>query len=126
MATTTALTRKRSLRSTWRRIATIGRRSCSVCWYSDGQEGQAIMNRTIGLWILLGITVACCWVAAASFLPDANLGRSTIAAITAPAAYVGRTMPLSTVAFVLLNGFLYGVIGVLIVSLQRMAAHGAH
>jgi hypothetical protein len=83
------------------------------------------MNRAIGLWILLGIIVACCWVAAAHFFPNTNLGRSTIATITAPAAYVGRTMPLGVLPFVLLNGALYGIVGLILASVRRVAAHGS-
>ena len=70
------------------------------------------MNRRIGLWVLLGIVVACCWVAI-GFLagPAYNPGRSTIAAITAPASLLGRKMPLGMLSFVLLNGGLYGILG---------------
>ncbi len=73
------------------------------------------MGRRIGLWVLFGMTVACCWVAI-GFLagPAYNPGRSTIAAITAPASLLGRKMPLGMSWFVLLNGGLYGILGVLI------------
>ena len=78
------------------------------------------MNRRIGLWVLLGIVVACCWVAI-GFLagPAYNPGRSTIAAITAPASLLGRRMPLGMLSFVLLNGGVYGVLGLAIESLCR-------
>jgi hypothetical protein len=78
------------------------------------------MSRRIGLWVLLGIMVACCWVTI-GFLagPTYNPGRSTIAAITAPASLLGRKMPLGMLAFVLLNGGLYGVLGLAIESLRR-------
>jgi hypothetical protein len=83
------------------------------------------MNRTISFWMLLGITVACCWVAAAYFVPNSNPGRSTIAALTAPAAFFGRTTPLGVVPFVLLNGVLYGAVGLIIASMRRLAAHSS-
>ena len=81
------------------------------------------MSRRIGFWVLFGMTIACCWVAI-GFLagPGYNPGRSTIAAITAPASLLGRKMPLGMLWFVLLNGGLYGVLG-LALELLRWPLH---
>jgi hypothetical protein len=73
------------------------------------------MSRRFGLCVLLGITIGCCWVAIGVLAgPAYNPGRSTIAAITAPASLLGRKMPLGVLWFVLLNGGLYGVFGLAI------------
>lgn len=77
------------------------------------------MNRSAGVWIILGISIATCWVAAAHLFPTANLGQSTLAVTTAPAALFGRTRPLGAVTFVLLNGFLYGLAGLAVHGLLR-------
>ena len=70
------------------------------------------MRNRIGLWVLVGIMTACCWVAIAFFAgPAYNPGRSLTAAITAPASLLGRKMPLSMMWFILLNGGLYGAVG---------------
>jgi hypothetical protein len=77
------------------------------------------MLRRIGFWVLIGIMAACCWVAIASLTgPSYNVGRSTIAGITAPASLLGRKMPLSILWFVLLNGGLYGFLGLTIESIR--------
>lgn len=77
------------------------------------------MSRRIGLWVLLGILAACCWVAIGFLAPlTYNPGRSAIAAITAPASLLGRRMPLGMLSFVLLNGGLYGILGIAIESLR--------
>ena len=77
------------------------------------------MSRRIGLWVLVGVMVACCWVAI-GFLagPSYNPGGSTIAAITAPASLLGRKVPLGVLWFILLNGGLYGILGLAIESLR--------
>ena len=78
------------------------------------------MNRRISLWLLIGITVACCWVLVGMFAgPSYNLGRSTIAAVTAPASLLGRRIPLGVLQFVLLNGVLYAITGFAIELLRR-------
>jgi hypothetical protein len=81
------------------------------------------MNRRISLWVLVGLMVACCWVTV-GFLagPRYNLGRSTFVAITAPASLLGRRMPLDVLWFVLLNGGLYGIVG-LAIELARRPHH---
>lgn len=77
------------------------------------------MRRRVTLWVFLGILVACAWVAIALFAGlSYNAGRSTLAAITAPAALLGRKMPLGAPWFILLNGGLYGIIGLLIESVR--------
>jgi len=81
------------------------------------------MIRRIGFWGLLGILVACCWVTIGLLTePAYNPGRSTITAITAPASLLGRKMPLGVLWFVLLNGGLYGVLG-LGIELLRWPLH---
>jgi len=78
------------------------------------------MRRRIGFWLLLGIVVASCWVAIVALAgPTYNPGRSTIAAITAPASLLGRRMPLGVLWFVILNGGLYGVLGLTVEMLRR-------
>ena len=73
------------------------------------------MRRRIGFWVFFGIVVACCWVAIGLLAgPTYNPGRSTIAAISAPASLLGRKMPLGVLWFVLLNGGLYGALGLAI------------
>ena len=75
--------------------------------------------RRIGFWVLFGIVVASGWVAIASLAGSTyNPGRSMIAAITAPASLLGRKMPLGVLWFVILNGGLYGVLGLAIESLR--------
>lgn len=77
------------------------------------------MRRRITLWMLFGILVACSWAAIGLLAgPSYNPGRSTVAAITAPAALLGRMMPLSVLWFILLNGGLYGIVGLMIESLR--------
>jgi hypothetical protein len=77
------------------------------------------MKRRITLWMLFGILVACSWVTIALLAgPSYNPGQSTIAVITAPAALLGRKMPLSIWWFILLNGGLYGIVGLMIESLR--------
>jgi hypothetical protein len=81
------------------------------------------MNRGIGLWLLIGILVACCWVVVGFFAgPAFNLGRSTLAAITVPASLLGRRVPLGMVQVVLLNGGLYALVG-FAVELARKPHH---
>ncbi len=79
------------------------------------------MSRRIGLWMLIGAMVACCWIAIGLLvgLPY-NAGRSTIAAITAPASLIGRRMPLGMLWFVLLNGGLYAIAGLAVEPLRRL------
>ena len=81
------------------------------------------MKRRISLWALIGIAVACCWVVV-GFLagPAYNPGRSTIAAMTAPASLLGRRAPLGITWFILLNGALYGTVG-LAAELARSLHH---
>ena len=70
------------------------------------------MSRTVGIWALVGFVVACCWVVIGIALgPGYNLGRSTLLSITAPAALLGRRVPLTYYWFVLLNAGAYAVVG---------------
>ncbi len=72
------------------------------------------MNRRVGLWLFLGLGVACCWVIGGMLVePTYNLGRSTLAAIIAPPSLLGRRMALGAGSFILLNGAFYAVGGVL-------------
>jgi len=78
------------------------------------------MNRRISLWALTGLVVAFCWVVAGFLVGhNYNLGRSTFAAITAPASLIGRRMPLGMLWFVVLNGGLYATIGLAIELLRK-------
>lgn len=79
------------------------------------------MTRTVTLWMLVGLTVACCWVLISLLIGPTsyNLGRSDLVAITAPATFVGRRMPLGMVSFVLLNGVFYAVLGFAIELVRR-------
>jgi len=43
--------------------------------------------------------------------PNYNLGRWTVAAITAPASLIGRAIPLAYYWFILLNAAAYALIG---------------
>jgi len=71
------------------------------------------MKRRIALWALAGFAVAFFWFIVGEFTwPDYNLGRSVIVAVTAPAAWVGRSMPLAYYWFILLNAAVYLVAGV--------------
>lgn len=82
------------------------------------------MNRRIGLWTLVGLVVAGCWVAIAAFTPQSyNPGLFWIAAaISAPASLLGRKMPLGAQWFMVLNGGIYAVVGSLIELLRRPLA----
>ena len=78
------------------------------------------MHRMFSLWMLIGIAVACCWVGAGILTgPNHNLGHSTFVAISAPAAVLGRRMRLGVLWFVLLNGFIYALIGIVIELLRK-------
>ncbi len=82
------------------------------------------MKRRICLWALIGFTVACCWAAFAFFtMPNPYFGRSAIVAITAPASLIGRSMPLSLYWFILLNGAIYALVGLLIEVLRPVNRH---
>lgn len=70
------------------------------------------MRRRLALWTLVGLAVASAWVIFGLFTwPHYNLGRWTVAAITAPSALVGRMMPLSYYWFIFLNGICYAAVG---------------
>ena len=83
------------------------------------------MSRRISLWMLIGLAVACCWAAAAPFIPHAyNPGRFwTVVMITAPASVLGRSMPLGVLWFILLNGGIYAIVGFLIELLRWPLSH---
>jgi hypothetical protein len=75
------------------------------------------MKRRLGLWILMGLAVGCCWFLISLMLPPRymyTLGRSSIVAITAPASLLGRAMPLAYYWFILLNGVAYALFGLVI------------
>ena len=75
----------------------------------------------IGLWTLIGLAVACCWVLIAALAgPAYNPAHWTIAAITAPASLLGRRMALGMVWFILLNGAFYAIAGLAIEPLRRL------
>lgn len=81
------------------------------------------MKHRIGLWALSGFAVACCWVIYSLVAgPDANLGRSTFVAITAPASYLGRSVPLAYYWFILLNAATYALFGLATELLRRHPA----
>jgi hypothetical protein len=68
------------------------------------------MTRRIGLWALIGLIVACSWVIVGMMVvPNYNLARSTWVAITAPASFLGRKMPLASYWFILLNSGAYAL-----------------
>jgi hypothetical protein len=70
------------------------------------------MNRRVGLWALIGFSVACSWVVVGLFTwPNFNLGRSPLVAITAPAAFLGSFIPLAFYWFILLNAVIYALFG---------------
>jgi len=70
------------------------------------------MFRRVALWGLAGLGVACFWVTFGILAgPSHNIGRWAIAAITAPAALLGRTMPLAYHTFALMNAAIYVVLG---------------
>jgi hypothetical protein len=70
------------------------------------------MKRRIALWALAGFAVAFFWFIVGEFTwPDYNLGRSVLVAVTAPAAWLGRSMPLAYYWFLLLNAAIYALIG---------------
>lgn len=79
------------------------------------------MNRRIMMWGLLGLLVACGWAVIGVFAgPDFNLGRSALVAATAPAALLGRKMPLGVAPGVLLNGCIYALLGLMIETGRRV------
>jgi len=79
------------------------------------------MGRRIGIWILFGLVIACCWVLVGMLVgPPYNPGRSMVAAITAPASLIGRRMPLGILGFILLNGSLYAIAGLAFEPLRRL------
>jgi len=70
------------------------------------------MIRNVGTWALIGFIVACCWVVIGIAVgPNYNLGHSTLVAITAPASFLGRRVPLSFYWFILLNAAIYAMVG---------------
>jgi len=70
------------------------------------------MFRRVALWGLAGLGVACFWVTFGILAgPSHNIGRWAIAAITAPAALLGRMMPLAYHTFALVNAAIYVVLG---------------
>ena len=70
------------------------------------------MKRRIGLWALTGFVVASFWVTyGIAIAPGHNLGRSTLVAITAPASFLGRAVPLAFYWFMLLNAAAYALVG---------------
>lgn len=78
------------------------------------------MGRKIGIWALVGIIVACCWVVIGIVVgPSYNLGRSTLVLITAPASFLGRRVPLTFYWFILLNAATYPVVGLGIEVVRR-------
>ncbi|HJX84076.1 MAG TPA: hypothetical protein VJ723_07025 [Candidatus Angelobacter sp.] len=78
------------------------------------------MKRRIGLWALGGFVVACCWVLYGMAAgPNENLGRSTIAAITAPASLFGRSFPIAFYWPILLNAAIYALFGLAVELLRR-------
>ena len=83
------------------------------------------MTRTLTLWMLIGLAVACCWAVVALLLGPAgyNLGHSALVAITAPASLLGRKMPLGVVWFILLNGGIYAIVGFPIELIRRRQVH---
>jgi len=79
------------------------------------------MNRRIMMWGLLGLAVASGWIAIGSFAgPGFNPGRSTAAAVTAPVSLLGRKMALGMESFVLLNGCLYAIFGLVLEATRRV------
>jgi hypothetical protein len=80
------------------------------------------------MWVLSGFVVACCWVILGVVVgPNINLGRSAIVAITAPAAYLGRRVPLAYYWFILLNAAIYALLGLAIELVRRpFTRHLAH
>jgi hypothetical protein len=84
------------------------------------------MKRRIALWALAGFAVALFWFIFGFFTwPNYNLGRSMIVAITAPASWVGRSMPLAYYWFILLNAAIYALIGLATELLRRPIAYAA-
>jgi len=70
------------------------------------------MNRRVGLWALIGFSVACSWVVIGLFTwPNFNLGHPPLVAITAPAAFLGSVIPLAFYWFILLNAAIYALFG---------------
>ena len=70
------------------------------------------MIRNVGTWALIGFIVACCWVVIGIAVGlSYNLGHSTLVAITAPASFLGRRVPLSFYWFILLNAAIYAMVG---------------
>ena len=82
------------------------------------------MTRRLGLWALVGLIVACCWVIIGmTVAPHYNLGRSTFVLVTAPASYVGRKIPLAFYWFILLNAVAYVIVGLAAEGFSRALRH---
>lgn len=78
------------------------------------------MKRRVALWALAGFAVACCWfIYSTATMPNPNLARWTIVAVTAPASLIGRAMPLAYYWFILLNAAIYATVG-LVTELFRL------
>jgi hypothetical protein len=85
------------------------------------------MNRRIMMWGLLGLSVAFSWALIGIFAgPDFNVGRSTLAAVTAPVSLLGRKMPLGVEASILLNGCIYALLGLVIETTRRVLARSQY
>lgn len=70
------------------------------------------MKGRIALWALAGLAVASFWVVLAFLTPpNPALGRSALVIVTAPAALVGRAVPLAYYWFILLNIGVYILAG---------------
>ena len=78
------------------------------------------MIRRIALWGVMGFVVACCWfVYSWVTMPNPNLARWTVVAITAPASLIGRSMPLAYYWFIFLNAAIYAMLGLLLELIRR-------
>lgn len=78
------------------------------------------MKQRVGLWALAGFAMASFWVIYGMATgPAHNLGQATIIAVTAPASFLGRAVPLAYYWFVLLNAAVYALVGLAIELLRR-------
>jgi hypothetical protein len=81
------------------------------------------MFRRICLWAIAGFVLACFRVIYSfATMPNPNLARWPVVAMTAPASLVGRSMPLAYYWFILLNAAMYALVGVAIEPLWRRHA----
>lgn len=79
------------------------------------------MMKRIGLWAFTGFAIAVCWALIAAIAgPHYNLGRSAFVEMTVPISWVGRRIPLTYYAVILMNAATYMLMGFALEPFMRL------